>query len=719
MNISVRWLNEYLDPANITADSAERVLTDAGFPIESATELPDGDVLLDVEVTSNRGDCLSHIGLAREIAAATGRKFRPPPVPPTPSSPSGNGPDSVVAAAALDNRVPELCRLFTVRVIRGVKVGPSPAWLVRALESIGQRSINNVVDVTNFVAAEFGQPSHVFDLATIRKDATGKPAIVVRTANDGERLALLDGKTVTLKAGELVVADGDGSRPISLAGIMGGAETEVTEKTVDILLEAATWDPGTIRRAARRLNLRTNASYRFERTVDPRTIDLPARRIAALIRELAGGKLLTGVLEAGAVAAPPDRITMRPDRCREIIGVPIPTPEIVRILLAHDIGVEQEAETVDDGRRDCLLVCTPPPWRPDLTREIDLIEEIARTHGLDKVPVHERIAVRVKAPQADELAARRIGETLTGLGFYETVTFSFVSPKEAAPFTPAGVKTLEVADERRKGSGVLRPSILPSLLACRKANQDGGVTERGGVRLFETAAVFGEGAPGSARAGATIERRNLALIADAAFPEGAKAAEQRQNAVRLVRGALEEVAAAVGGAAARLGFTPAAPPLDAFDPSATAQVTLNGQVIGHMGLIAPAVQRLYDLTLPVAAAEVDLAALVALYPPKAKVATLPAFPGIERDLSLVVSENVPWAKIEALVLATGLKFLEERGVEFVGTYRGQQIGQGKKSVTLRLKFREPTRTLRHEEVDGEVAAVIERAKAELGAELRG
>ncbi len=714
MNISVRWLNEYLQPANVTAEGAERALTNAGFPIESHTDLPDGDVRMDVEVTSNRGDCLSHIGLAREIAAATGRTLRLPQV----SVPAATGLGEAGAVVALDNRVAERgCRLFTLRVIKGVKIGPSPAWLVRALESVGLRSINNVVDVTNFVAYEFGQPSHAFDLATIQKGAGGeggKPSIIVRAAKEGEKLALLNGQTVALRAGDLLVCDGAGDgRPISLAGIMGGAETEVTERTTDVLLEVATWDPGTIRRTARRLALRTDASYRFERLVDPRTIDLAARRAASLIQELAGGTVLSGVVQAGAAPEPPTRIILRPSRCRAILGVEVPPAEVMRILTAHEIRVEQHS-----GNAEPVLACTVPPWRPDLTREIDLIEEVARTHGLDKVPVHERVAVRVAAPQADERAQRMVGEVLTGLGFFETVTFSFVSAKEAAPFLPQGISTLQVADERRKGSGVLRPSILPSLLACRKANQDGGVRQAAGIRLYEMAAVYGEVERGKDGRGQEVENRNLALIADAAFPEGAKAAEQRQSAVRLIRGAIESVVRVLGGQGAQVEFRPMTPPWAAFDPAASAGVLLNGKPIGLMGLVAPAVQRQYDLALPVAAAEVNLPALLALFPAPATVTALPAFPGIERDVSLVVAETVPWAKIEATVLAAKPRLLEAGGVEFIGAYRGQQIGAGKKSVTLRLKFREATRTLRHEEVDAEVAAVVAKAKADLGAELR-
>lgn len=762
MKISVRWLNHYLDhpSGGVSAEEAEHALTFAGFPIESAVQLPSGDTCLDVEVTSNRGDVLSHVGVAREIAAATGRTLRVPapdhaldgsapvpgPVPPAPSAPASAHPPCRV-----DNRVPDLCPLFTAQVIRGVKVGPSPAWLVEALGAVGQRSINNVVDVTNFVALELGQPSHVFDLGTIaRAPGAGEatPGLIVRIARKGEKLRLLDGKTITLAGDEVVVADGesDGGRAISLAGVMGGADTEVSERTTDIILEAATWDPVAVRRAARRFNIRTDASYRFERTVDARTIEPAARRAAALIARLAGGRIEPAMVKAGPGATPAPvpagpPIRLRPARLARMLGVEVPPARVLQILGA--LGIQAHPELPVPGGAGSgggpgggVLLCTPPAFRPDLTREIDLIEEVARVHGLDKLPAAEKIAARVAAPQGSERAMGEVARVLTGLGFYEAVTFTFVSEKAAEPFLPAGLGTLAVRDERRRADPVLRPSALPSLLACRRANQDAGVAGDGGpsgagVRLYETSAVFAQvpAADGRSR-GREVESHNLALIADACFPETAKPFERKQAAVRAVRGAVESLVRALGGpvAAGELAFTPAGsggsaqPAVRAFDPAASGEVTLRGRPLGRFGLIADAVARAYDLAAPVAAAEVVLDPLIALYPARPLVRALPQFPSIERDLSLIVAEATPWSAIERLVRdarGAGLTPLME-DFWFVTTYRGQPVPPGKKSVTFRLRFRDPQdgRTLRHEEIDPQVAGLIDRARSGLDAVLR-
>jgi len=737
MKTSVRWLNQYLDPATVTPQEAEQALTNAGFPIESTAEAAGGDTMIDVEITSNRGDCISHVGLAREVAVSTGRTLRMPAVPGAVASARDAGNASLAASpggigsiVALDNRVPEVCSLFTARVIRGVKVGPSPAWMVEALASVGQRSINNVVDVTNYVLHEMGQPTHVFDLSRLRRGtggANGPSQLIVRYATTGEKVTLLDGKTVELRSNELVVADGDGA--VSLAGIMGGLGTEVTERTTDVLLEAATWDPVTVRRAARRLGLRTDASYRFERIVDPRTIDYAARRAASLILQLGGpaATLVPGVLEAGKAPEPPVRVSMRVQRCRDIIGVSqLPVSEMTRILKGHEI--ETAAPAANAGTLECIV----PPHRPDLTREIDLIEEVARTHGLDRVPIQERIPVRVAEPQVSERAMRELTGVLTGLGFFETVTFSFVSAKQAEPFVPTGLAAIQLCDERRKADPILRPSILPSLLACRRANQDGNVHAAGGVRLFEIASVFAQ-VPAAKDAvefkdhaparGKEVETRVLTLIADAvALVPGAsgKPFEHKQEAFRLVRGAIESVVRVLGGTGVGIELVPLATVIPGFDPAACADVRLiqHGatQRIGTIAIIHANVQRQYDLQFPVVAAELHVSPLLALYPPRALVHELPQFPGIERDLSLIVSEQTPWASLDRLV--TDAKLDRLVGHEFVTTFRGGQLGAGKKSVTLRLLFRDATRTLRHDEVDPQVGTLVKLAQEKLGATMR-
>lgn len=695
MNISLRWLNRYLEPG-VSAEEAQRALTFCGFPLESLTELDGGDHLLDVEVTSNRGDALSHLGLAREVAAATGRRF----VRPEFDEPARGG--NIESVFSLTHEVEGACPRFTAQVIKGVRIGPSPAWLAEAIKAVGQRPINNVVDVTNYLTFEYGQPAHVFDLARL---AGSK--LVIRWAKPGEMLTTLDGKARKLSPEDLVVADGE--RAQSLAGVIGGAESEVSVATVDVVLEAATWDPVVVRRMVRKHDVRTHASHRFERFVDARTVDEAARRAAAMIVDVAGGQLLggadRGVLARGLPLAEPIQVDMRVRRCDDLLGVGVSPAEMLSRLRALEIDAQQRDERT--------LRCRIPPFRPDLTREVDLIEEVARTTGLDRLPVRERLDVVIERPQAVERASRALGDLLSGLGFFETITFSFVTPKEAALFAAEGELILELHEARRGAEPALRPSLIPSLLACRKRNQDGRVSVPGGVRLFETAAVYAQ----RGRARETLERRVLALLADVPGAHRGQLAsvEQRQEAVRLVKGVVEAVAGSIAGIG--VDVRPRAqPPASGWDASACADVFLAGTRIGQLGLISAESQSAYDLDAPCAAAELDLEPILTRYPPAAKFTPLPAFPEIERDLSIIVAEDVPWARVSSEARAAGSSSLEDVG--FVGTYRGKQVGAGKKSVTLRLRFRDASRTLRHEEVDPLVQGIIVALGERVGASLR-
>lgn len=697
MKASVRWLNSLLEPGSLAPAEIEESLTNAGFPIDARAALPGGDVQLEVEITSNRGDGLSHLGLAREIAAVTGRTLKAPPVPKV-----GKFGGPAAEACRLDNLAKDACPRFTAHVIRGARIAPSPAWLVERLESVGQRAINNAVDATNYLNFLFGQPAHAFDLAKL----AGR-SLVVRYAAAGEPLTTLDGKKRKLAADELVVADAE--RAQSLAGVIGGADSEVSSATTDIVLEAAAWNPATIRRAARRHQVRTDAGHRFERIVDPRTIDAPARFAAALIAELTGGTLCEGMLDEGRAADPLRVVEMRPDRCRAIIGSGVDDATQGRLLAALGIKVE---------RAPSHLRCTIPPWRPDLEREIDLIEEVARTHGLRHVPTHERVTVGVRPPQDTERARRELGAVLAGLGFFETVTFSFTSPKFAQPWLPPGMAALDVDDDRRAHEPTLRPSVLTGLLACRAANQNAQSAAPGSVRLFEAAAVFGRIESTEDRVRGVVENRNLGLLMDVPFDGKSASFEDRQRGVRLMRGVVEAVVHAMMGvgAGADLRIDPAEPHAPAMERGAYARVSMNGAPLGYYGLIDVAAARAHGLERPLAGGELNLDALLAAFPPRASVAALPAFPSIDRDLSLLVAEATPWERVRTVVEGAKIDRLE--AVSFVGAYRGAQAGVGRKSVTLRMRFRDPARTLRHDEVDPQVASVVALAKRELGAELR-
>jgi phenylalanyl-tRNA synthetase beta chain len=710
MKAAIHWLNRYLAPGDLTPQSAEDILTGASFPIDAREALPGGNARLEVEVTSNRGDCLSHYGLAREIAARTGRALSLPMVPDVPRA--GSTRDFI----SLDNQVPDLCPRFTLQVIRGVKVGPSPAWLREALESVGQRSINNIVDITNFINFELGHPCHAFDLARL---APPEPKLIIRLAHKGEQLTTLDGKKRTLAGDEVVVADAQ--RAQSLAGVIGGGDSEVSDRTTDIALELATWDPVAVRRAARRHQVRTDAGHRFERYVDPRTLDYPAARAAALVIEVAGGQLAGDMLDQGAPPAPAHTISLRPDRCRAVIGAKIADQQIARILTALEIAVSPQASSPS------AIVCTPPAFRPDLTREIDLIEEVARMHGLENIPIHPRMNVEVRHPQESELKVREIARILTGLGFHETVTFSFIAREHAAAFITSAEDIIAVDDERRKHEPALRPSIIPGLLASRRANQNAGVQLDGGIRLFELAATFARDSgpsstpAGSHSSGGTVvpgihERRKLSLLID--VPGAAKgkpaSVDQQQTALRILRGAIEAIVASLTGRA--IDITPADPRIAALDPATCGQITLDGQALGTLGLLTPAAQTLFNLDIPQAAAEIDLQTLLSFPAPSRHSHVLPSFPPIERDLSLIVGEEVRWQQLRTLVEHAKLEKLEE--VAFVASYRGKQTGPGRKSLTMRLRFRDPARTLRHDEVDPQIAAIVDLASRELQASLR-
>ncbi|HEX7010527.1 MAG TPA: phenylalanine--tRNA ligase subunit beta [Phycisphaeraceae bacterium] len=679
MKTSLAWLNSYLDrPAD--ANEAQQQLARVGFPVDSLDEvaLPSGtrDAVLEVEVTSNRSDCLCHLGLARELAAATDRVLTPPPV----DLPAEAGPP-VDRLARVIHEGKEWCPLYTARVIEGVTIGPSPSWLVDRLQAAGLRSVNNVVDITNFVLLEMGQPLHAFDLARLE----GR-CVVVRRARQGEPFVAIDSSRHELTPQVLVIADEQ--RPVAVAGVMGGLESEVTSRTRDILLESAMFEPLAVRRASRMLKLASDSSYRFERGVDPRGVEAASRRAAALILELAGGRLAQGVIRVGQPEPTPHQVSMRVDRCNALLGLTL-TPQQQAQYLAR-LGLEPRL--ADDH-----ITCTIPTHRLDLRREVDLIEEVARLHGLEQIPTRDRIAIEVRPQQQAVLAQRELGRVLVAHGYHETITFSFVSPKHGRPFVPAGREPVLIPDDRRRAEPMLRPSLLPSLLLCRKSNQDLGNTD---VRLFEAAATWHR------HKDEIIETQRLALLRDADDP---------QQALRELRGAMEELIERLGGAEAKRSLRFESESHANFAAAVT--IRLGDAAIGHMGLVDDATCRLFDVKTALVAAEVELDRIIALYPPQRQVEPLPRFPAIERDLSVVVDQATPWENIQTAVEQAQLDKLE--GLTFIGTYRGKPIEPGRKSVSFRLIFRDPAKTLRHEEVDPQVARVVEVLKDRVGAQLRG
>lgn len=693
MKISLQWLNSLLDrPCHL--EEAEHALTFAGFPLDGIEALADGDYRLDVEITSNRGDCLCHVGLAREIAAATGRRLVLPTTPtPTIGRPVGE-------VLTLINETPEACPRFTASVIENARIGPSPDWLRHRLESVGQRPINNAVDVTNWLNFAFGHPSHVFDL-----DRLEGHTLIVRWAREGEPLRTLDEKPRRLTSKDLVVADA--ARATSLAGVIGGGDSEVTSQTRRIVLEAATWSPAVVRATARRHQVRTDASHRFERIVDPRPLEGMNRLAAGMIAELTGGTLREGVLVEGQPDPETRRVSMRPSRCRLILGTDAETSEMIRVL--DSLGLNPAPAGND------RIACTIPAWRhADLTREIDLIEEVARIRGYDQVPLAEKLPVTITQPQESERAAREIGAALAALGFHETITFSFLTREQAAAFLPPGLELVGVDENRRPGTPILRPSAIASLLQCLRTNHDARNEAPGGMRLFEIASAYAQAA-GTRN---TVEHRNLSLILETPGVSAGKRAttDQVQHGFRLLRGAIEVIARTVAGPDSRPVVTPAPESSPAWQPGSHGVVSLDDRKVGVCGVISDRTLALFDLQIPVVAADLNFDLLIERYPPVPHVRPLPTFPGIERDLSIVVAESVRWTDIEAVTNSASLARLES--VRFVGTYRGKQVGEGRKSVTFRLAFRDPDRTLRSEEIEPEVDRLVAALRDRVGGELR-
>jgi len=670
MKISLDWLREYVDLDNSAEEIAAR-LSNLGFPIENI-EKSGNDTVLDVEITSNRGDCLSHIGIARELAASYEKPLKIPPADIQETS------SSVEDLISIRIDEPELCPRYTARLITGVKVGPSPAWMVQRLEAAGMRSVNNVVDATNYAMLEHGQPPHAFDYEKIR----GRQ-IIVRRAVSGERIISIDGTDCPLQDWMIVIADAE--RPIAIGGVMGGLETEITEKTTAILLEEASFDPVSIRRTSRRLGLPSEASFRFERRVDTENIDWASRRCAQLIVQVAGGQIARGVVDNYPKKTKPAPVRMRLSRLKHLLGIEIPSEKVLRIFSGLGLNPQTEGKEV--------IVCTPPSWRHDLLREADLIEEAARCYGYDKVPVESKIRIVAVPVDQREKIVQKIRAFLNGCGFFETMNITFIDKQTAEWFSPTSpADHLAVSDIARKSVNLLRQNLIGSLLNTMRSNYHAGNIP---CRIYELADTF---LPADANQVLPLEKPKLALAADMDFQE--------------FRGVLE-------GLLDRLAYTSGR-----FQPArwkwsqAGTEIYVGEKSVGLAGIVEDTIARRLDLDKGmVCAAELDLETLIELAAKAKPVAKpLPRFPAIKRDLSLILDEAIPWARIEEAIQSVAPAELEE--IRFGGLYRGKPIPAGKKSLTVSLRFRDEDGTLRHEQVDQFEQTILSTLQERFQAELR-
>jgi phenylalanyl-tRNA synthetase beta chain len=675
MLVSAEWLGQY-----VTLDMSVEALTDrltmSGLNLEEFHAVG-GDTVIDLEVTSNRPDCLGHLGVAREVAALYERELKIPGAKPQASS------VNVSTVTSVKVECPELCPQYYGRVIRGVKIGPSPAWMQRRLATVGIACINNIVDITNYVMLECAQPLHAFDF-----DQLHGQKIIVRRAKKGETIKAINQKDYVLSPEMCVIADAD--RPVAVAGVMGGFDTEISATTKNVFVEAALFAPLAIRTAARKLELHSPSSHRFERALDPLSVDWAGRRCCELILELAGGELLDGSVFDGVRPQPPSEpIPLRFARFRKVLGIDVPADVAVRIL--QRLGLTLVGTPTAES-----AAFLPPSFRRDLTREIDLIEEVARIHGYDQIPSDVTVPLCTGAKSHRERVTERIGETLTAAGYFEAITSSFTSPEERQLFEPQGdVPPLAVEHSSRRHENLLRQSLVPSLLASRRANERHGNLH---AQLFEIAKVFLKADTKIAEAAA--EPWRIGLVTGRSFWD--------------LKGAIELLATRVNPAAV---VTARPADIGQFTPGRGAEVLLNGQPWGWFGELSRAVCDQADLRDIVCVAELDLARLElsANLVPRAQ--KLPEQPGIVRDLNFVLDEPVGWSAVEQTVRTAAGPLLA--GVAFGGQYRGKQLGEGKKSYVISLTFRAADRTLTSDEVDAAQTAIVSACERELQAALRG
>ena len=670
MFISYNWLRELTGTALSPTDLRER-LTMVGLAID-AVEEKEGESVLDVEVPSNRPDCLSHVGIAREVAVIESGAVRFPEGKPAKVE------GKAASFTSVDIRDPDLCPRYSARLVRDVKIGPSPAWLVKRLEEIGQRPINNVADITNYVLHESGQPLHAFDFARLSGQR-----IVVRRATPGEKLKTLDGVDRVLHQTMLVIADAD--KPVALAGIMGGEYSEISNRTTDVLIESAYFNPDSVRQTARQLGMDTEASRRFERGADRQNLLKAQTRCVELICEIAGGVATEDAIDVYPEAAEPIVIVFNPARVESLTSLKVPQVEMNRILTG--LGFVQAEDTSN------RISFTCPSWRVDVELEEDLIEEVARHWGYDKIGSELPPTIVSGEYQSHEMKLRTLRRALRAVGFDEAISFSFIDAIHDDAFelipvleqSKAGFVQLKnpIIDEAVR----MRPTLLPGLLEALRHNLNHGVRD---VRLFEIGRVFANSKPEEL----PLERESLALLATGGALEADRPQAARETDFFDLKGAL---AAAIAGMNLEgLRFEKGnAKHLRAGQSANLTQA--DGTAVGFIGRLAESVAADYKFRQPVYVAELDLTQLIASSELEVHYQPLPRYPSVVRDVTLLLDRNVTVADLLSII--TEQDIAECRGAYFVDAYAGQGIPAGKRAVTLRVEYRADDRTLRDEEIE--------------------
>ncbi len=684
MNISYNWLKDIID-MSLSADETAAALTRVGLAVEGIHPHGD-DFVLDIDLTSNRPDCLSHLGVARELGVSTGKpvsvtgKLTDPDAIPFPS---------VLAPEVVKVENPDLCHRFTARIIRGVKIGPSPQWLVDRLEAIGERSINNVADITNYVMLELGQPMHAFDL-----DKLTEKRIVVRTARAGEAITTLD--EVDRKLDDTMLAICDAEKPVAVAGVMGGINSGITDSTENVLLEVAYFQRENIRSTSRKLNLATEASYRFERGVDIENLFRASDRAAQLITELAGGHaesiidLYPTRLDRREVASPDiSGAVMR------LTGLDVPTDECIRILSA--LGVE-----VSQGDEPASTNFVSPTWRHDIAIEEDLVEEIARHAGYDNIGNELPPAYGAGEYQPTEQRKARLRSALTSLGFDEALSYSFIDTRhdDAIEPIPAFISEhlseplVTLRDSVIEGAVRMRPTLVPGLLDAVRHNLN---HQRRDLKLFELGKVFAASGDGEL----PVEREIFGLVLTGSEEHEGRSLTTRQLDFYDAKGTLEAALATIGASSIRFEATDARH----LRRGQAAAVILGGTEIGSVGRLSEEIAGDYKFKQPVYVAEIDLQAVLETSTEPTLYEPLPKFPSIVRDVSFAVTRDISFGMIRDEAIHAKPEICRE--IEFVDIYEGKGLSENQRSLTVRCEYRSDEATLTEPDVEAAHSSLVE------------
>jgi phenylalanyl-tRNA synthetase beta chain len=694
MKALYNWLKEFAD-LTLPPEELRARLSMAGIAVEGLTQTPAGP-LLDADLTINRPDCLGHHGLAREAATLERKRVRPVEVK------LNEAADTAAKATRVEIESPELCGRYTARVIRGVKIGPSPAKLRQRLEALGQDSINNVVDATNYVMLELGQPLHAFDF-----DRLAERRIIVRRARQGEKMRTLDGIERALGAEMCVIADA--AHAVAVAGVMGGAESEIGAGTRNVLLESAWFDPISIRRTSKALGLRSEASTRFERGADPEMAELASRRCAALIVEIAGGEILSGAVDVYPGRREPLRLELSRKELLRVMGSDVPDREIEAILQA--LGFAPRRVDPNQGSVNSLLArweCRQPSWRQDVTREIDLVEEVARHHGFEKFPprLHASRQPAARLPHAETF--ERLRERLIGLGYREIVSIPLINAEEDSLFSSAEVQPVAIANPLAEDASRLRSTGLASMAQALAWNLNHGQRN---VRLFELGRAY------RWRDGVTEETPILTLGATGLAREKGVAESEREYGFADLKGDLDQIGDLAGGLA---WSAEASAHQDWQHPTRSGQFVLpTGAKTGQAGELARRVAERFKLRQPVFLAEMELQPFYAAcdaaraarrYQPISR------FPAVDRDFSLVLKDGTPFSAVREAISA--LKIPELVSIEARDLFRGKHIPAGHFSLLVSVTFQSRETTLTEAQVNQASARIVATLGERLGATLR-